>query len=1268
MRTNHQNFSNSRRNFAPTAVLTKSAIVSVSVARQSSSRAAAPVSVARLINTAASKPLANSVNTTKGNKVTSVVGNKGINVVNSSACWVWRPKIKVQDHVCFDYVDPEGKLKHMTGNISYHTEYKEHDRGYVAIGGGAKGGKITGKGIIRTADESKVLLKVPRKNNTYSFDMKNIVPQKDLTCLLAKATNDESMFWHRRLGHINFKNINKVVKDNLVRGLPSKHFENNQTCVACLKGKQHKVSFKSKLQNSISQPLFILHMDLFGPTFMSSIMHKKYYLVITDDFSIFTWVFFLATKDETSRILKSFITEIENLVEKKVKIIRCDNGTEFKNRVMNEFCEEKARTMLADSKLPTTFWAEADNTACYVQNRILVVKPHFKTPYELFKGTNSNDFAGKGASFNAVGPVNTATPTYAEYPNDPLMPDLEDAGIFDDDYDDRDEDAEADYNNLEIVIPGHRQEEGIYYDEVFAPVARIKAIRLFIAYASFMDFTIYQMDVKSAFLYGTIEEEVYVSQPLGFVDPEFPNRVYKVKKALYGLHQAPRARYETLSTYLLDNGFRRVTINKTLFIKKIKDDILLVQVPDIMFVVCACLRFHVQPKVSHMHAVKRIFRYLKGQPTLGLWYPKDSPLELIAYSDSDCTGASLDRKSTTGGCQFLGLELKGYLIKDGYADLVQHTSVYLNTTGVSFLDFINTTNSHQFTMSNRQERIGYSRENSNCSVKYALTVSPTIYTSCIKQFWTSAKVKTVNDEVQIQALVDGNRVNIKESSNRRILRLEDADGTSCLTNAEIFKGLVRMGYEKPSDKMTFCKAFFSPQWKFLIYTILQCLSTKTTSWNEFSITVASVIICLVTNQKFNFLRYILLSLVKNIEVGVPFFMFPRVGTGFSGEVTSLFDNMLVQAPKEVGILKADAQTIPIPTEPSTSKPHKKHKPKRKYTQEPQVPPTESLAEHNLPSPSHDPLPSGEDSLKLKQLLNFCTNLSNKVLDLESEVIDIKYTYKARIKKLESRLERLEEENRVLKELKSVHSTVDSNELVMEKEKTSKQGRKIADFDADNAVTEQVNRNERLTDAVMKYQALKRKPLIEAQARRNMIMYLKNKVNEGVKVLEKEVSQEKEVEVESTKREDATPLASKILIIDYKIYTERNRPYFKIIRANGNNMLFLSFSTMLKNFNREDLESLWNIPNVEANLWKDQKGKYGLAKVKRWKLYKSCGVHCLTLSSIQIFLLVERMYPLTHFTLEQMVNDVRLEVMDESEMSLKLLRLVRRQLNEGYVPQ
>ncbi|GJV63680.1 putative ribonuclease H-like domain-containing protein [Tanacetum coccineum] len=299
-----------------------------------------------------------------------------------------------------------GCSRHMTGNKSYLTYYEEIDGGFVAFGGNSKEGKFYWESVsqmcdkknsvlftdtecvvlspdFKLTDESHVLLKVPRKDNMYSVDLKNVVPQGGLTCLFAKATPDESNLWHRRLGHVNFKTMNKLVRGNLVRGLPSKLFEINQTCVACQKGKQHRASCKTKTVSSISQPLQMLHMDLFGPTFVKSLMKKMYCLVVTDDFSRFSWVFFLATKDETSEILKTFITGIENLIDLRVKVIRCDNETEFKNRVMNQFCEmkgikrefsvartpqqnevaerknrtliEAARTMLANSKLPTTF-------------------------------------------------------------------------------------------------------------------------------------------------------------------------------------------------------------------------------------------------------------------------------------------------------------------------------------------------------------------------------------------------------------------------------------------------------------------------------------------------------------------------------------------------------------------------------------------------------------------------------------------------------------------------------------------------------------------------------------------------------------------------------------------------------------------------------------------------------------------------------------------------------------------------------------------------
>ncbi|GJU93800.1 ribonuclease H-like domain-containing protein, partial [Tanacetum coccineum] len=261
------------------------------------------------ITTANNSNFTKKVNTVKGTRVntarpkavlSAVKGNKG-NAVKASACWVWRPKHKILDHVSrnngasmsfkrFDYIDAQGRSKHMTGNKSYLIDYEEIDGGFVAFGGNSKGGKITGKGKIRTGkldfedvyfvkelkfnlfsvsqmcdkknsvlftdtecvvlspdfkltDESHVLLKVPRKDNMYSVDLKNVVPQGGLTCLFAKATPDESNLWHRRLGHVNFKTMNKLVRGNLVRGLPSKLFKINQTCVACQKGKQHRASY-----------------------------------------------------------------------------------------------------------------------------------------------------------------------------------------------------------------------------------------------------------------------------------------------------------------------------------------------------------------------------------------------------------------------------------------------------------------------------------------------------------------------------------------------------------------------------------------------------------------------------------------------------------------------------------------------------------------------------------------------------------------------------------------------------------------------------------------------------------------------------------------------------------------------------------------------------------------------------------------------------------------------------------------------------------------
>nr|GEV11200.1 hypothetical protein [Tanacetum cinerariifolium] len=241
--------------------------------------------------------------------------------------------------------------------------------------------------------------------------------------------------------------------------------------------------------------------------------------------------------------------------------------------------------------------------------------------------------------------------------------------------------------------------------------------------------------------------------------------------------------------------------------------------PDIMFVVCACAHFQVTPKVSHLHAVKRIFRYLKGKPHLGLWYLKDSPFDLVAYSDSNYAGASLDKKYTTRGCQFLGYRLISWQCK-------KQTVIATSSTEAEYV-------------------VG-----ANC---YAQS----------------------NDVTGLQALVDKKKVVVNEAAIKDVLHLDDAEGVDCLPNEEIFTELARIGYEKPSTKLTFYKALFSSQWKFLIHTILQSMSAKRTAWNEFSSVMASAVICLSTGRKFNFSKYIFESLVGNVDSSLKFYMYPR---------------------------------------------------------------------------------------------------------------------------------------------------------------------------------------------------------------------------------------------------------------------------------------------------------------------------------------------------------------------------------------------------------
>ncbi|GJW19268.1 putative reverse transcriptase, RNA-dependent DNA polymerase, partial [Tanacetum coccineum] len=411
-------------------------------------------------------------------------------------------------------------------------------------------------------------------------------------------------------------------------------------------------------------------------------------------------------------------------------------------------------------------------------------------------------------------------------------------------------------NKARLVAQGYTQ-EGIDYDEVFALVARIKAIRLFLAYASFMGFMVYQMDVKSSFHYGTIEEEVYVCQPLGFEDPDYPDKVYKVVKALYGLHQALRACQDKYVDEILRKfGFTDVRIASTLMDTEkplLKDsdgddvDIHLYRSmigslmyltscrPDIMFAVCVCARFQVTPKVSHLHVVKRIFRYLKGQPKLGLWYPRNSPFDLVAYSDSDYAGASLDRKSTTGGCQFLGCRLISWQCK-------KQTVVATSSTEAEYVAAASCCGQVLW-IQNQMLDYGYNfmhtminidNNSTICIVKNPVSHTKTKHIEiryhfirdCYdKKLIQVVKIHTdhnfadlltkaldvgrisiarhieyLNGDIEITATIDGKVKVVSEASIRRHLKLEDSDGISTLPTTEFFEQHALMGNMERDSK------------------------------------------------------------------------------------------------------------------------------------------------------------------------------------------------------------------------------------------------------------------------------------------------------------------------------------------------------------------------------------------------------------------------------------------------------------------------------------
>ncbi|GKA46161.1 putative ribonuclease H-like domain-containing protein, partial [Tanacetum coccineum] len=591
------------------------------------------------------------VNTARPNSaVVNVVRANQVNVVKASACWVWRPtklnsaSITLKKH---NYVDARGRSKSVR-LMNLDTKSDETEELCCCTTGGAKRGKITGKGTLKTSkiDFEDVYFIKKLWFNLFSVsqmcDKKNSVLFTDTRCFVlspdfkladeSQATLDESMLWHRRLGHVNFKTINKLVKKNIVRGLPSKRFENNQTYVACLKGKQHKASCKSKILNSITQSLFMLHMDLFGPTFNRVLVVKPHNKTPYELFRgrtpalsfmrPFGWhVTILNTLDYLGKFdgksdegffvgysLNSKAFRVYNIRTRKVEenlhirfledkpIIACDEpkwlfdidvltksmnyvpvvaGTNTNDSVDGSLFDSSSKNASNDEPQPSSDVGKKDDEGVSQESGIDdQERPENSTQYVNIDGpsinTASTNVNTGSLNINIVSATVTTAPleaTHADFFDDEteldmsnitttyLVPSTPNTRIHKDHSLDhvigdvksgvyrnkKDERGIVIRNKARLVAQGYTQEEGIDYDKVFVPVPRIEAIRPFLAYASFKDFVVCQMDVKSAFLYSKIEEDIYVCQPPGFEDPEFPNRVYKVEKSLYGLHQAPRA-------------------------------------------------------------------------------------------------------------------------------------------------------------------------------------------------------------------------------------------------------------------------------------------------------------------------------------------------------------------------------------------------------------------------------------------------------------------------------------------------------------------------------------------------------------------------------------------------------------------------------------------------------------------------------------------------------------------------------------------------------
>nr|GEW67508.1 uncharacterized mitochondrial protein AtMg00810-like [Tanacetum cinerariifolium] len=614
--------------------------------------------------------------------------------------------------------------------------------------------------------------------------------------------------------------------------------------------------------------------------------------------------------------------------------------------------------------------------------------------------------------------------------------------------------------------------------------------------------------------------------------------------------------------------------------------------PDIMFAVCACAHFQVTPKVSHLYAVKRIFRYLKGKPNLGLWYPKDSPFNLVAYSNSDYAGASLDRKSTTGGCQFLGSRLISWQCKK---------QTVVATSSVLWIQ--------------------------NQMLDYGL-----------------------------QALVDKKKVVVSEAAIRDALHLDDAERVDFLPNEEIFTELARMGYEKPTIKLTFYKAFFSSQWKFInliIQNQLGDLSNHST-------------------------KYISPALTQKIFANMR-----RVGKGCSGVETPLFEGMLVaRVPEEQGDVEeqgneeeqGNADTTA--EEPETAVPEDALRRLRKvrtsqrvdtsndtlmedvsnqgrvidrdedavneadevreYTADTQVEGRQADIYNIDMDHAAKVLSMQEEELEVQEAVEVVTTakLITEVVAAVSETVSAAVVIPSAVPETISVAAAVPTDPEEESSAKTPTETTSKDKgkgILVEEPKPMKKKQQVEldeayarklqeeinqDIDWEVAM-DHVKQKAKEEHFIQRYQVMKKRPQTEAQARRNMIIQIQCKMEFLLKSKE-QMEEEESRAIALINQTPAQKAAKRRKLIKESKEAESIKQHLQIVPDEDDDV-FTEATPLAR-----------KVPVVDY----------------------------------QIILLVERRYPLTKFTLEQMLNVVRLQVEEESEMSLELIRFTRQQLQEA----